>query len=156
MAGIGPAPKPDDERARRNAPTFAWLNLPARNDADPPPLPSRPLDRNGTPQLWSAQAVEAWETLWRSPQSTQWHAELVPVVQQWLVMFDQLMIGQGSPAPLSTAMSQLGDRLGLSPKALLMLRWRVPARMESSTSSPLAVVSPMTKPKSSRRDPRTT
>ena len=149
MAGPGRYPKPDDERARRNAPTFTWTNLPARNDNPPPAPPTRPPDKRGDPQVWSPGSLEAWQRLWRSPQSTQWSEAMWPLVEQWLVLHEALITSSGALSSLGASLANIGDRLGLSPKSLLQLRWRLPA---SADAPVLASVAPIKA--SQRRDPR--
>jgi len=70
-----------------------------------------------------------------------------PLVEQWLVLHEALITGGG--AALAATLANIGDRLGLSPKSLLQLRWRLPA---SETSPMLASVAPIKA--SQRRDPR--
>lgn len=65
MAGRGPAPKPADKRARRNADPVPLRVLVAELGTEQPGLPtSRP---NGDP--WPAQTVEFWRMWQESPLS---------------------------------------------------------------------------------------
>jgi hypothetical protein len=144
-------PKPDNERIRRNAPTFTWTNLPARNDAPVPPLPVRTPDQNGNARVWSDRTAEAWERLWRSPQSTQWTDAQALMVEQWITLYEALITGVGGqPSAIASSMAVIGDRLGLSPKALLQLRWRIAPADDPPVLAAVADIK-----RSTRRDPRT-
>jgi len=136
MAGMGPAPKPDSERRNKSALTFGWTALPAAGRQGPAPeLPERGvrIDRFKDGQMWVSQRVEltwpaeteqSWARLWASPQATQWTSEdALASVVRWARLHAALL---EDPAPgISAEMRQLEDRLGLSPKALLQLRWRI-------------------------------
>jgi hypothetical protein len=58
MAGMGPAPKPADRRARRNA-TYATTALPAEGRAGPPPAWPLPTNVRLAASLESAEAMRA-------------------------------------------------------------------------------------------------
>src|SRR6266511_4078941 len=64
MAGMGPPPKPDGLRRRRNrAPGMTWLPAGGRQGEAPAwPLPGR----------HTAAEREAWAQLWRTPQAVAW------------------------------------------------------------------------------------
>jgi hypothetical protein len=111
---------------------------------------------------WSERAVEKWEELWRSPQSTQWSGPMKTTVEKYMGLFERFW---GSYSPVDeegntypdltgaviNGMTQCEDRLGLSPKAMLQLRWRVKPDVAPSEAT-LAVVQDIKKPK--RADPR--
>jgi hypothetical protein len=111
----GPAPKPDEQRRRRNA-VVAMTKLPERREA---PAPDWPLTKPIKLEL------EAWAFLWTLPQSVAWErdssARLVARYCRTLVKaengFDLLL----------PEVRMLEDRLGLSPMAMLRLRWEVAA-----------------------------
>lgn len=116
MAGMGPAPKPGAQRRRTNA-TIAMTKLPAGGRKGPAPTWPMPGDPEPYEEL-------LWGELWATPQAVAWerngwtrvvaryckvvaHAEVIP-----------------HPAMLAEA-RQLEDRLGLTPMAMLRLRWEV-------------------------------
>lgn len=109
------AMKPDSERQRRNAPTFDWVNLPASGrEGEPPAMPKG--------REWSETTREAWADLWRTPQATQWDATW-PEFFSWCSLRDQML---EEPKPTTSAeLRMIHDRLGLNPKAMLQLRWRI-------------------------------
>jgi hypothetical protein len=111
-------PKPDDERVRRNSPTFGWVDLPSTGrDGPAPELP------RGVRQ-WGKITRDAWEKLWASPQATQWDPT-GRTLWAWAVCHHDLVQEEMKPAPLLAQMQSIEDRHGLSPKAMLQLRWRV-------------------------------
>jgi hypothetical protein len=114
VAGMGPAPKP--EKRRRNADTFAWVELPAEGrEGDPPPLPE-----------WvgsSKWLSEAWARLWATPQATQWDPS-GRSLWVWAQVMALVQSGEASAAQMGE-LRQIEDRHGLNPKALLQLRWRI-------------------------------
>lgn len=114
----GPAPKSPDARRRRNAPLANTVRLPAEG-------------RQGDPPAWplsdpSPAAAARWERLWATPQAAAWERlgwfDVVARYVQVLIFAEQTMT-----ATLLGEVRQLEDRLGLSPMAMLRLRWEVVA-----------------------------
>lgn len=112
----GPAPKPADQRRRRNAPLANTLRLPADGRSDV--APAWPL-RSDEPDVWLE--------LWATPQAVAWErlgwTRVVARYAQLLVVAEEP--GAGSGILLETR--QLEDRLGLTPMSMLRLRWEVMA-----------------------------
>lgn len=167
MAGMGPPPKPDEQRRRRNA-TVAMTRLPAEGrKGAAPKWPLRP-DLQTTVELGRArderllleaqiadgtaadgaaaklakvdqrvayleeklrQAAEMerelWRELWRTPQAVQWQrlrwTREVAQYVRWKVAAELGDLDASKEA------RQLADRLGLTPLAMLRLRWEVVA-----------------------------
>lgn len=171
MPGMGPAPKPADQRRRRNA-TVATTKLPAEGRTKRAPnwplIPDvvattrlqlaetklatlqdrlRDLEDEGKPtgvaerrvdqmletvailtaQLREQRKLEAalWRDLWRLPQAVQWEAlgwtrDVAQYVRH------KVMAELGELASAKEA-RQWSDRLGLTPLAMLRLRWEVVA-----------------------------
>lgn len=117
MAGMGPPPKPDDQRRRRNAPTFDWVTLPADGRAgDPPPLPGY--------RAWSPLVVEWWAEIWASPQALEWQPSgvtLWPLAE----LLEQLARGETPTHTVVNSIMPLWRDHGLSPAGLQQRRWRV-------------------------------
>lgn len=116
-------PKPDDQRRNRVEPRFGWVDLPAAGRVgEPPGLPVR------VDGAWSSQTLDAWSDLWSSPQSTQWD-QSGRTLHRWAICHEDVVRYQAQrdpvPASLLSEMRQLEDRHGLSPKAMLQLRWRI-------------------------------
>ncbi len=123
MAGTGPAPKPGARRpnnGRDNNPFHQSLSLPADGrKGDPPkwPLPGRMLKGEKA----------AWSDAWATPQAVAWErlgwARQVARYVRTLVRSEE----PDAPASLLGEVRQLEDRLGLTPMAMLRLRWSVAA-----------------------------
>lgn len=131
----GAYPKPDAERRNRNAPAFGWTELDAAGrEGDAPDLPPG--------REWPSATATAWADLWKTPQATAWD-QTGRTLHRWAWLHADLVVGKGASNTISAEMRQLEDRHGLSPKAMLQLRWRVKA--DDDASPPTA----LTKPKSS-------
>lgn len=132
MAGMGPPPKPAGQRRRRNA-TVAMTRLPAEGRKGR--APAWPLEARPT-----AEQRGLWASVWKTPQAAAWErlgwtravARYVRVV---------LAAEEGLDVRLLAEARQMEDRLGLSPMAMLRLRWEVAAdevaeqRQEPATAS---------------------
>ncbi len=112
----GPAPKPDDQRARRNA-RPAKVYLPAAG-------------RPGKPPVWplpdpNAYELTLWAELWTLPQAVAWEEQratrVVAQYVRWQTLSD---LGSVKAAPEAR---MLGDRLGMTPLALRRLEWEIVA-----------------------------
>lgn len=113
----GPPPKSDDERLRRNAPTFQWVTLPAAGyDGPIPQLPS-------TRPALQAASKTMWRTWWRSPMATQWLESDVPTLLRLLRMIDSEARGTLGNSADRAEIRQLLDRFGLTPRGRQQLRW---------------------------------
>lgn len=164
MAGMGPAPKSAERRARRNA-SLATTHLPAEGrKGAPPPWPLQPnlrltsalrstIGRKGkleakaemepTPEIERQIEIledriallqdqikasvlaelRIWFELWRTPQAVMWErlgwTRDVAQYARWQAL------GEGGDLNPAKEARQLGDRLGLTPLALLRLRWEI-------------------------------
>lgn len=125
----GPAPKKDSERRRRNAPMANTVKLPAAG-------------RKGTTPRWplSGRTPKGWVGLWKKPQAVMWERngdELL--VARYLklrnMVQDPVDISDVKPTVLGE-LRQMEDRLGLSPMALLRLRWEIVEEGPEVVSSP--------------------
>lgn len=140
MGITGPAPKPADKRARRNAPTFESTEL-VGGKAKPPALPGR--------SKLSAPTRRWWDTWVRSPQaaqflSTDWQRllMLVPIVEDYF----------GGEFKHLAEIRQNEAKLGATPEDRLRLRWRMrEAANEEERAEKKAAAA---KPSRGRRDPR--
>jgi len=130
-------PKPTGESVTRHPQQFGWVDLPLDSGLAAPPLP--PL------RDWSDETLRWWAELWRCGQATQWHPSGKTTVPMALV-YEQMQRDPDRLASLSAELRQHEDRHGLTPKAMLQLRWRF-AAPEPAPSAPV-------KPKkaASRRD----
>ncbi len=179
MGGMGPAPKPEGARRRRNA-TVAMTPLPpegrkgrtpkwpllddvvltARRDqalrkADELELALLEPDLKGrakaaaekkadaareaalilTKQLEAQQQLEGelWRDLWKTPQAVMWEQmKWSREVAQYVRFKARAEAGDLDSAKEAR---QLGDRLGLTPLAMLRLRWKI-AEADDAKAAP--------------------
>lgn len=128
MGGLasGPAPKPAAQRRRTNAtPGTTYLPTEGRQgDAPEWPLASMTL----------AEEV-AWRDLWATPQAVAWERLGIGTVRVVARYTRLVCMAEGSAAGRMTVAAaevvgevrQLEDRLGLTPMAMLRLRWEIVA-----------------------------
>lgn len=164
MAGMGPPPKPDDQRRRRNA-TVAMVRLPAEGRTKPAPrwplipdvvmaarrdLAAAKVENlefeleEGKPveykldqakeklaildrQLAEQKKLEAsvWKDLWKLPQAVQW--ERLGWLRDVAQYVRHKVLAELGDLDSAKEARQWSDRLGLSPMAMLRLRWEVVA-----------------------------
>jgi hypothetical protein len=108
-AMVKPPAMPGQRRTKR-AESSEWRRLaPPPPDAPIPPMPSpRPRRR------WTVEAQRAWQAWWSSPMAGQWIEADAVALRRALRLVDATARGvPGSHA----ALTQLEDRLGLTPKA---------------------------------------
>lgn len=116
MAGMGPPPKAASERRRTN-PTIAMTRLPAEGRKGE--TPEWPLSSS------AAYDEDLWAELWSTPQAVAWErlgAGTIRVVARYVVLLAEADVGEPKAA---MEVRQLEDRLGLSPMAMLRLRWEI-------------------------------
>jgi hypothetical protein len=109
----GPAPKPASQRRRTNA-TPGTVLLPAEGRSGPPPR-------------WPLEVAEpaCWAGLWMLPQAVAWgRLHLTRVVARYAAALTVAESPEGSAA-IMAEVRQMEDRLGLSPMAMLRLRWEI-------------------------------
>lgn len=119
MPGMGPVPKPADQRRRRNA-TVPMQQLPA--GGRPGAAPAFPLTLHVDERMRLLEA-QIWADLWATPQAVVWERS------RWLrdvALYARYRAAAelGSMKAAAEA-RQLGDRLGLNPQAMLRLRWEI-------------------------------
>lgn len=168
MAGMGPAPKHPDNRARRNA-TVAMTRLPAEGRTGR--APAWPLDADLDLELrindtkrrlkeiadelgWATTARDRsswrrkqdkakkeladdlarkavlakhekklWVELWKTPQATQW--EKLGWVREVALYVRHTVKAEAGSLDDAKEARQRSDRLGLTPLAMLRLRWEI-------------------------------
>lgn len=120
MAGMGPPPKPDGQRRRRNA-TPGTIQLPMEGYQGP--VPDWPLDYP------SPRELARWEKIWRSAQAAMWvrmHVDdMVARYVRNCILVENDSHTTVALAHLHSEIRQLEDRLGMSPLALLRLKWEI-------------------------------
>lgn len=121
-------PNPDGQKVTRHKPAFTWTALPASGrKGDPPELPGW--------RGWHEATLTWWRALWATPQATQWREDgrsLHPLA----VLMDDVHAGRTEMVRASGEIRQHEDRHGLSPKAMLQLRWKVEEDEEDAAGAP--------------------
>lgn len=110
-------PKPPETRRRRNAaPAFADLPMSGRKGRTPAwPLGSKP----------SAAVRKLWAALWKTPQAVVWEEQTwTRVVARYALLCIEAEQPEAKPYIYGEA-RQLEDRLGLNPKSMRTMGWRI-------------------------------
>lgn len=109
--------KADSERQNRAPHAFEWVNLPegGRKGA----APALPKGRK-----WTPETRAAWRDIWKLPQAVMWD-HTWPEFHSWCLLREQMQ--EEPKASISAELRMIHDRLGLNPKAMLQLRWRIVA-----------------------------
>lgn len=122
----GPLPNPTKPRTRHgNAraserPTgsnTALVELPA-SGCDLP-VPDLPAGRD-----WNSIERERWQELWQSPQATMWDDTARGTVAA-LVVYESAILAGNASAWMAQEARYASEALGLTPKAMLALGWRI-------------------------------
>ncbi|MCM0622849.1 phage terminase small subunit [Nocardioides bruguierae] len=87
------------------------------------PVPTLPKGRpEGKP--WTAAQRARWRELWQSPQATQWDESAKATVAT-LVIFESMIYAGEASAWVAQEARYAADALGLTPKAMVSLGWRI-------------------------------
>ena len=115
--GMGPPPKPADQRRNRGKPLANTLKLPAEGRRGP--APKWPLGE------MDDRERDTWLRLWKTPMAAAW--DRLGWVDQVARYVKVLRMTERSEVcwPAFAEARQLEDRLGLNPLALLRLRWEI-------------------------------
>lgn len=141
-------PLPDPDKMRRNAPTVPSTSLPAAGRSTPTPEPPRSVDLGHA-------GVDWWEWAWHTPQAAAWDDGALYTVARRASLEDDLAAVahvesldalEASDAASTKSlrglvirlaalvtgrlnicreMRELDDRLGLTPKSMAQLRWKI-------------------------------
>jgi len=114
------AAKPHSRAHRRpvsSGPRNALLDLPAAGCELP--VPELPPGRQ-----WQQHERSRWDELWESPQATQWDDTARGTVATLVIFESAVLSGQASAWQAQEA-RYAGEALGLTPKALVALGWRI-------------------------------
>ncbi|MGQ4727051.1 phage terminase small subunit [Streptomyces sp. Ju416(a)] len=111
-------------RAHRRPPAAAaraaLVDLPGSGCTLPvPEIPERPGELE-----WSPTELARWDELWRSPQAVMWDDTARGTVAVVLVYESAILAGTAS-AWMAQEARYAGEALGLTPKALVALGWRI-------------------------------
>ena len=140
-------PNPDGERRNKNPHAFGWTDLPAAGR--PGKAPDLPTYRKWPPTLRAY-----WRRLWRTPQATQWRED-DPSLVRMVELFEATTVLRDAPASFFAELRQLEADHGLTPKALLQLRWRIVDEVaEEAPASPSSSPAPADELAQKRADRR--
>jgi hypothetical protein len=116
MAGKGPAPFKSPDQRRHAAPTPGFRQLPYVGRAGDPP--DWPLD---TP---SAVEQRQWRKLWTLPQAVMWERmRCEDTVALYVRAFTKAALMDSEK--MLNEVRQLDAKLGISPRAMMDLRWEI-------------------------------
>lgn len=117
-----PGPLPNPQRARRNAPTIPSTDLPAGGRRGAVPKPPKWVELGPKGLAW-------WRWAWRTPQAAAWSSGHEAFVANRARLEDELDVEADSKQRLALLKEcrEGDDRLGLTPKSLAALRWRIVA-----------------------------
>lgn len=118
-----PGPVPAKSRRRRNEPTFPTTRLPVSGYRGPIPTVPKSVKLGDAGKAW-------WRWAWRTPQAAAWNAGHLFNVARRAQLEDvwAAQLADGKPtAAMASAMQTLENRLGLTPKGMLELRWEIVA-----------------------------
>lgn len=83
------------------------------------PVPKMPAGRE-----WSAEQVQRWDELWKSPQATQWD-ETARGTVACLVIYETAIFTGDASAWQAQEARYAAEALGLTPRSLTALGWRI-------------------------------
>jgi hypothetical protein len=75
-------------------------------------------------RVWSEAERARWEELWRSPQACQWDETARGTVAALVIYETAIFAGEAS-AWMAQECRYAAEALGLTPRALTMLGWRI-------------------------------
>jgi hypothetical protein len=84
------------------------------------PVPDLPKGRK-----WSSVEKARWAELWESPQATQWDESCRGTVALLVAYEARLLSEEGGSAWVAQEARYAAESLGLTPKAMAALGWRV-------------------------------
>lgn len=117
----GPLSKPDDQKRRRNAPTIPTTNLPASGRAGRIPVPPKHLVLGNSGNAW-------WKWAWHTPQAAAWgsgHEIMIARRAQLEDLWTDGVHTHSTTMSIAREMREMDDRLGLTPKGMAAMRWRI-------------------------------
>ena len=112
---------PQPTHRHRAKPTTPTTILPAEGPGTPPPTPPPGVSLGAVGRAW-------WNWAWSLPQAAAWGPGTEATVLMRASLTDELeTVEYGTPGrrQLTMQLSQIDDRLGLSPRAMAQLRWSV-------------------------------
>jgi hypothetical protein len=120
-------PKPDGSKVTRHKPRFDWTDLPASHSIVAPKLP--------TWRTWDRRTYRWWRDLWSKPQAVMWPPD-GSSLHVLAALVDDLIVARADAVKVSAEIRQHEDRHGLTPKAMMQLRWRfAPSDIASQPTS---------------------
>jgi hypothetical protein len=117
----GPLPKEDAARNKTHEPTIPTTRLPPRGRRGKPPPCPRAYKLKPTGRAW-------WNWAWKTPQAAAWSTGDLYAIARRAMLEDELHKPTNeslTAAGVLREIRELDDRLGLTPKAMAALRWRI-------------------------------
>lgn len=127
---------PTGTAVRRNAPTIPTTTLPASGRQAP--APTSPYELGTAGHTW-------WTWAWATPQACAWDDGQLYAIARRARLEDAMAAAESltESAVITTKMDNLDVQLGLTPKGLAQLRWKIVADDQATGRAP-------TKPKARR------
>lgn len=125
-----PGPLPSEDRVRRNAPTIPTTHLPVSGRSEPAPEPPKWMELGDKGLAW-------WSWAWSTPQACAWGPGQETFIARRASLEDVLVATDPDSArytALCREMREMEDRLGLTPKGMAALRWKIIADPEARIS----------------------
>lgn len=122
MVFSGPTPKSPETRARRNK-TVAMTRLPKSGRTGR--TPKWPLPKPAKADALSRHTDTVWHELWTTPQAVQWERMGAGTLREVAAYARFRAMADYGDLDAQRESRLLGDRLGLTPAAMLRLRWEV-------------------------------
>lgn len=107
---------------------MVWTDLPASWDH----CPKLPRTRK-----WHVETRRLWREMWRRPQASQWDQTGLSL-RAYIALLDDIHKGDTRYESVAAELRQIENLHGLSAKAMLQLRWRLPDPAEPQPSDPVA------------------
>jgi len=85
-----------------------------------------------------------WIRLWQSPQATQWDDTNFDAITRYVILHEKARVFMWD-GPMLTAVAQIEETHGLTPRAMRRLFWRIKGSSEATTMDHLAPVKPIRK-----------
>lgn len=130
----GPLPKPAGQRRRSNPATIPTTNLPCRGRTGPTPRSPIKLGAAGT--AW-------WKWAWKTPQAAAWDVGNANFIARRANLEDKVASDDlKMELAVLREMRERDDRLGLTPKGRLALRWSIVDDTPASDEKPTLTAVP--------------
>jgi hypothetical protein len=108
-----PNSRPTHDGRERGLP---WVTLPSQPHVEVPPLPDW--------RKWHSNTIRWWAELWAKPQASQWESYGAVGLIGLAMLWDDVFKGTLDIKKASPEIRQREAAFGLTPRAMVSLRWR--------------------------------